>query len=83
MSIIGTADFKTMYWRSNTQFWGVAYLPEAFVDYSANSDFYGSIICNEISMSSNAGIHYDESLGTWTKYGTHQSSFEVKSWQEY
>jgi hypothetical protein len=83
LAILGTSDFKTMYWRSNSQFWGVVYIPSAAVDYSANSDFFGSMVCKHISMSSNSGIHYDESLGSWTKYGTTQSLFQVKNWQEY
>lgn len=82
MAILGTEDFKTMIWRSNSQFWGVMYVPEANIDYSANADLFGSIVCNNISMSSNAGIHYDESLASWDKYGTREAKFSVKSWQE-
>jgi Tfp pilus assembly protein PilX len=80
---IGTSDFHTLNWRSNSQFWGCMYVPRATINYSANSDFYGSIVTNYISMSSNAGIHYDESLGTWSKYGTYNSDYELKNWQEY
>jgi Tfp pilus assembly protein PilX len=82
LAILGTADFHNMVWRSNTQFWGVMYLPEAYVDYSANVDFFGSIICNYLYLSSNAGIHYDEALGTWDKYGTYSGDLVVKTWQE-
>ncbi len=82
LAILGTEDFKTMIWRSNSQFWGVMYIPEATIDYSANSDLFGSIVCNNISMSSNAGIHYDESLASWDKYGTPSAKFQVVRWQE-
>jgi Tfp pilus assembly protein PilX len=82
LAFVGTSDFTTMTWRSNSQFWGVLYAPNATIDYCANSDFFGSVVCNSISMSSNAGIHYDESLGTWEKYGTQTSAYVVKSWQE-
>ncbi len=78
LAILGTEDFKTMIWRSNSQFWGVMYVPEANIDYSANADLFGSIVCNNISMSSNAGIHYDESLASWDKYGTPSAKFQVQ-----
>jgi len=83
MAILGTSDFHQMNWRSNSHYYGVVYVPEATIDYSANADCFGSIVCNVISMSSNAGIHYDESLASWTKYGTATSKYEVKEWQEY
>jgi len=82
LAILGTSDFKNMIWRSNSQFWGVMYVPEANIDYSANSDLFGSIVCNNISMSSNAGIHYDESLASWDKYGTPSAKYQVVRWQE-
>lgn len=82
MAILGTEDFQTMIWRSNSQFWGVMYVPEANIDYYSNADVFGSIVCNYISMNSNAGLHYDESLATWDKYGTASPKFSVKSWQE-
>jgi hypothetical protein len=82
LAILGTSDFKNMIWRSNSQLWGVVYVPEATIDYYSNSDLFGSIVCNNISMSSNAGIHYDESLGSWDKYGTPSPKYQVKSWQE-
>ena len=31
--------------------------------------------------SSESGIHYDESLGSWDKYGTISNTFIVQSWQ--
>jgi len=82
LAILGTSDFKNMIWRSDSQLWGVVYVPEATIDYYSNSDLFGSIVCNNISMSSNAGIHYDESLGSWDKYGTPSPKYQVKSWQE-
>lgn len=83
MAILGTSYFHQMNWRSNSHFYGVVYVPEATIDYSANADFFGSVVCNIISMSSNVGIHYDESLASWSKYGTANSKYEVKDWQEY
>lgn len=82
LALLGTADFHTMVWRSNSQFYGVVYVPEADIDYSANGDFFGSVVCNNLTISSETGIHYDESLGAWDKYGTTSTDFIVKSWQE-
>jgi hypothetical protein len=81
LAILGTADFTTMNWRSNSDFWGVVYVPEASINYSANSDFYGSIVCNYIYLNSQSGIHYDESLGLWKKYGDSSDLLVVRSWQ--
>jgi len=81
-AILGTSAFQTMTMNSNSDFYGVIYVPEATLNMSANADFYGSMVADYVSMSSNAGVHYDESLGTWTKYGVHTSGFVVKSWQE-
>ncbi len=81
MAILGTADFHEMIWKANTGFYGVVYVPEATVDYAANGDFFGSLVCNYLTMSSESGIHYDESLGSWEKYGTISNVFIVQSWQ--
>jgi hypothetical protein len=82
LAILGTADFRQMIWRANSAFYGVVYVPEADIDYAANADFFGSIVGNEVRISSNAEIHYDESLGKWEKYGTWLATYVVKSWQE-
>ena len=71
-----------MIWRANTEFWGVIYVPEATVDYASTGDLYGSIVADYLSMSSNAGIHYDESLRTWDKYVAQTNSLIMRYWQE-
>ncbi len=81
LAIMGTADFTNMIWRANSDFYGVVYVPEATIDYAANGDFYGSLVCNYLTMSSETGIHYDESLGAWEKYGTISTTYIVASWQ--
>jgi hypothetical protein len=82
LAIFGTPDFKSMTWRSNGQFYGSVYIPSAFVDYNSNFDFFGSMICNYLSLYSQAGLHYDESLGKWDKYGKEGDTYSVQSWQE-
>jgi hypothetical protein len=82
LAIMGTAEFKEMIWRANTEFWGVIYVPEATVDYASNGDLYGSIVADYLSMSSNTGIHYDESLRTWDKYVAPTNTLIMRYWQE-
>jgi hypothetical protein len=82
LAILGTEDFHSMTFRSNSDFFGVVYVPEATIDFYANADFFGSIVANYLHLSSNAGIHYDESLGEWEKYGVQLTTYVVKSWQE-
>jgi hypothetical protein len=82
LTIFGTPDFKQMFWRSNAQFYGCVYVPDAFLNYSSNYDFFGSMICNYLHLSSNSGLHYDESLGKWLKYGAEGDTFSIQSWQE-
>jgi len=82
LAIFGTPDFKDMTWRSNSQFYGVIYAPKAYIDFSANCDFLGSVICDYLHVSSHVAIHYDESLGKWNKYGKEGDTFSIQSWQE-
>ena len=82
LAIMGTAEFKNMIWRANTEFWGVIYTPEATVDYASNGNIFGSIVADYLSIASNAGIHYDESLRTWDKYVSPTNSIIMRYWQE-
>lgn len=82
LAVLGTSEFHQMTWRSNSEFYGVVYVPEANVDFYANADFFGSIVANYLHLSSNVGIHYDESLGQWKKYGLSTTAYVIKSWQE-
>jgi hypothetical protein len=82
LAVLGTSQFHQMTWRSNSEFYGVVYVPEANVEFYANADFFGSLVANYLHLSSNAGIHYDESLGLWDKYGLSTTEYVVRSWQE-
>ena len=82
LAIMGTAEFKEMIWRANTEFYGVIYVPEATVDYASNGDLYGSIVADYLSIASEAGFHYDESLRTWDKYVSQTNSLIMRYWQE-
>lgn len=82
LAIMGTAEFKNMIWRANTEFYGVIYTPEATVDFASNGDLYGSIVADYLSIASEAGFHYDESLRTWDKYVSQTNSLIMRYWQE-
>ncbi len=82
LSIFCTPDFNLMVWRSNSQFFGTIYAPEAYVDYSANHDFFGSVVSDYFNLSSQASIHYDESLREWDKYQKECDTYIVRSWKE-
>ena len=65
--------------RSNGDFYGVIYAPDATVDIHSNFEVFGSIIADSVIINSNVNIHYDEALkniigspetytrATWTK----------------
>ncbi|MGB8953363.1 MAG: hypothetical protein WCC06_11945 [Candidatus Aminicenantales bacterium] len=82
LAILGTSEFHTMVWRSNTDFYGVIYAPAAHIDYNANHDFYGSLVGRYLTVSSQSGIHYDEALAIWKKYSVKSQSYVLKSLQK-
>ncbi len=84
VQIYGTDSFESeMLWKSNSDFYGAVYVPEAYVEYNSNSDFYGSMISKFLHMDSNAKIHYDLALGDLSPiYREGSNSYSVKSWQE-
>jgi hypothetical protein len=47
----------------SSEFWGTMYGPHATISISGNADIYGSIIAENVDLSGEAQIHYDESLG--------------------
>ena len=63
--------------RGNSELYGVIYAPNAAVDLSGTPDIYGSIVANTLDISGNAGIHYDEALGSSTGPG-----YTITSWEE-
>lgn len=80
--ILGTARFRNMVWRADSDFYGSIYVPKANVNFKTNSNFYGSIVCYYLTLSSPAGFHYDESLSTWRKYGARSPYFVVKTLEQ-
>lgn len=82
VAILGTDAFKSMTWKSNADFYGVVIAPQATIQYDSNAHFFGSMLSYSLSLNSNAGIHYDEALGTWKKYGIPSDTYVVISWQE-
>jgi len=72
-----------MDWNSNSDFWGLIYVPRATVNYNSEADFFGAVSAKYVDISSEAMIHYDEALGKLKTYtGTPLDTFIVKSWHE-
>ena len=50
--------------RSNSEFIGTIYAPDAYLDINSNFELFGGMIGDYIELSSNSEIHYDEALAT-------------------
>jgi hypothetical protein len=48
--------------KSNSDFYGVIYAPEATVIVHSNFEIFGAVVANNIELNSNVQIHYDEAL---------------------
>jgi len=80
--ILGTDSCDQIKFRSNQDSWTSIYAPLAEVTFESNGDFYGSLVADYISLDSNVGLHYDESLADWQKYSSGTGDIIVKSWKE-
>ena len=57
--------------RSNSDFYGRIYGPDALVDIRSNFELYGAVLADVLVMNSNCKVHYDEALrgsGSGYKY---------------
>lgn len=83
LAILGTDSFTgEMNWPSNTDFWGVVYVPRATINMTTNENFYGSLVANRINMNSTGQIHYDEALKNLEIDVVVEKPYYVKSWKE-
>ena len=64
----------------NGTFIGVVNAPSYNLTLSGNGDFMGSFIMNTMTISGNAGFHYDQALGSAS--GANSLSYEFASWVE-
>ncbi len=83
LAILGTDSFTVeMNWPSNTEFWGVIYVPRATINITTNDNFYGSLVAKKIIMNSTGQIHYDEALKNLEIGTVVEKPYHVKSWKE-
>ncbi len=68
--------------NNNGNMYGVIYAPNANISVTNNGSIFGSIIGNELSVSNNAHVHYDEHLPQVLSYPEGNSKISVKNWQE-
>lgn len=83
---------KTVMMAGNGALHGVVYAPNADVRAIGNGQYYGAVVANTVLASGNAGVHFDEALGTsganwgltYNQTGTAQvlSTLKTISWQE-
>ncbi len=80
VQILGTDSFTdTMYWGSESSFYGAIYVPRANVNYATPHDLYGSLVAKKLISNAHYDIHYDVALSDLELTGR---AFAVKSWQE-
>ncbi|MCJ7580296.1 MAG: hypothetical protein MUP98_07155 [Candidatus Aminicenantes bacterium] len=81
--VYGTESFSSMDWRSNSNFYGAVYAPQAIILYNSNADFSGSLIGRKIDIDSNGRFHYDLALGDVDTIGDGLGwNYSVKSWHQ-
>jgi Tfp pilus assembly protein PilX len=79
--ILCTPACSTVTWSGYNDFVGVVYAPSSTVNLTASSNLYGSVVGNNITISGNSAIHYDECLGAIT-FGGGAGAFRTRSWEE-
>lgn len=62
-----------------TDFYGAFYAPDAEMKLSGDGALYGSFIGDEVEVSGQGGVHYDEQL---SQTSSAVSLFSVESWQD-
>ena len=53
---------QTVDLRSNSEFYGSIYAPDADVIVNSNFEVFGAVVADSITLDSNCKIHYDEAL---------------------
>jgi hypothetical protein len=82
--IIGTPSADKFEWESNYDFHGVIYYPGLDFVVKRASDFYGSVIADEIQLEKESNLHYDKAVKDIPlfHYEPVDANYVVKSWQE-
>jgi hypothetical protein len=67
--------------QGNTAFYGAVYAPDSEITISGNAEIYGSVVAQQVNVSGNAAIHYDEALGVSSQV-TNLSRATLIAWWE-
>ena len=62
MSSTGDVELEPGVLTGTTGFYGALYAPDSTINISGNAEIFGSVIAQEINVTGNAAIHYDESI---------------------
>jgi hypothetical protein len=80
LSSSGGATFQGSL-TGTTSFYGVVYGPRASISISGNAEVFGSIIAEDVDLSGDAVIHYDERLTEFTDISNMYAT-RIISWRE-
>ncbi len=64
----------------NGDLYGVIYAPDTEVKVTGNGDIFGSIVADNIILSGNGDVHYDEALASVSGPGS--SGYSVETWND-
>lgn len=65
--------------KSNSKMYGMLFAPKALIEIRSNFELYGSLMARRLLISSNAMIHYDESLSETDE--DVEMTYEVVGWR--
>jgi len=78
LQIYGLDSGTTINYAGGSDFYGTIYAPEGDVSTSGNSNIFGAIVGDTVTLSGTGALHYDESLA---ENGPSQG-FTIVYWQE-
>mgnify|MGYP001569578734 CR=1 FL=1 len=64
----------------NTKFYGGIYAQAGDIDIRSNAEIFGSVIAQEVEVSGNAQVHYDEAMAGVGPAGSYDP--DVVEWQD-
>ena len=65
--------------NSNAQLYGTVYAPNTVVDIDSNFELFGSLVARQVTLDSNARVHYDESLANAANAAN--ASYKIICWR--
>ncbi|HVS17162.1 MAG TPA: collagen-binding domain-containing protein [Planctomycetota bacterium] len=72
-------ELDTVDFSSNTKFYGTIYAPDTNIEIDSNLEIFGALVARQVTVASNAQIHFDESLATSKSQGA--TSWQIVAWR--